>query len=792
MSSTNEPSPISTLSLDEKRQVIYASVLRFQPEAMELRQRALERVVLSGLLGSSEAEPFKIDKILRNLKKRPHAPELREELVRDMLYQLIQNEKVKRIDQKSSKSYFLTDKGADEVNRALEQAVDIFEPVIRRMLRDLEHMISYELGAAICRAFIMECFARFGRQIAHSVVGRLDKEDLARSSELDNAFKAAAGGRNLPVEVRESLYSRCVKFLRSSEPEDEQLKLRLTQGFFLAELLCIHSASFDPLSSQAFNKAVFYVDTNIILMGLMTTEKRSDLFEEMLRLALKLGIELRVTRATVNETRRVLANRRIELEKYVEKVPDGLTELAEDEFLSAYIEARARQPELTPAEFLAPFDQVTEILEQKWGIKLDDRDEDELLDGRKFEREAAIIQEEATTGLRPHPKPEQVLLHDLAHLAAVGDDRSKNPKTWFLTADGSLIRAASRLLPAQGTAAAAAAANSSNRAAASSSQSALPFCFALAGFLQSISPFTASPDEESSLAEIFSALVSEYLSIVDNIFDMREMNLLMEWHEDVMITPAEELIPALDYVKKKVLEGRQYTVKDLTKVALELKKFLSKSSEERQRALHIEAERRAEEIRREQHARAYAEEVSRLKDEENVELRNRIALLGTESEQQARDLDDLKETVTRERRIRENQENTQLREREKARSLRLRDRMIAGFVLGAGIWFFADGIVQFILAKGIDPIRWGHLVSVAIAGTGTLIFCLPALFYIRSTTWKAEAKAVTFTCIVLLAVFFSQLLDDQTLSRWASAIEIAVFISGITYLILTRKDNKGA
>lgn len=783
----NESSPAATLSLDEKRQVIYASILRFQPEAMELRQRALERVVLSGLLGSSEAEPFRIDKILRNLKKRPHAPELREEVVRETLYQLIRGEKVKRVEQKSSKAYFLTDKGANEVNRALEQAVDIFEPVIRRMLRDLEHIISYELGARICRSFIMECFARFGRQIAHSVVGRLDREDLARSSEIDTAFKAAAGGRNLSVEVRESLYSRCVKFLRSSEMEDEQLKLRLTQGFFLTELLCIHGVPFDPLSSQAFKGAVFYVDTNVIMMGLMTTDERSELFQEMLRLALKLGVELRVTRATVNETRRVLANRRIELEKYVEKMPDDLTELTQDTFLSAYLEARADQPELTPAQFFAPFDKLTELLEQQWKIILDDRDEDEILGDRKFEREAIIMQEEAT--LRPYPKADPVLRHDLAHLAVIGDERPKNPKTWFLTADGSLVRTASRLLSEKG-AAAAAAANSSSSASTASSQFALPFCFSLAGFLQSISPFTASSGEESSLADIFSALVSEYLSVSDNLFDMREMNLLMEWHEDVMITPSEELIPALDYVKKKVLEGREYTIGDLTKVALELKKFLSKSIEERQKALQIEAERRAEEIRREQHARADAEEASRLKGEENVELRNKIAQLSTESEQQGHELADLKETVTRERRLRENQENTQLREMEKARSLRLRDRMIAGFVLGAIVWFFSNVIVQFILAKGIDPARWGQLVSIAIAGIGTLIFCLPALFYIRSTAWKAEVKAIAYTCIVLSAVIFSQLLDDQTLTRWASAIEIAVFVSGVAYLILTRKDNK--
>jgi hypothetical protein len=117
--------------------------------------------------------------------------------------------------------------------------------------------------------------------------------------------------------------------------------------------------------------------------------------------------------------------------------------------------------------------------------------------------------------------------------------------------------------------------------------------------------------------------------------------------------------------------------------------------------------------------------------------------------------------------------------------------MIVGFLLGAGAWFFADTLIHFILAKGVDPTRWGQFVRATVAGIGTLAFCIPALFYIRSTSWKAEVKAVAYTCIVLLGAGFSRLLDDETLSRWASLIEVAVFVGGFIYLLLTRKENKG-
>jgi hypothetical protein len=625
-----ESSSNSILNLDEKRQVIYAALLRFNPEAMELRQRGLERVVLNGLLGSTEETTYKVDRIQKNLQKRPQAPELRDDLIRGTLRQLVTDGKARRFEHKSSKSYCITDKGAAEINHALEQAADIFEPVIRDMLKHTDALMSMEVAAPLCRAFIMECFARFGRLIARSVMGRLDPSDLAKSSEVDLAFQTAVSGKNLSLEMRESLYHRCVQFIRSSEPQDERLKLRLTQGFFLAELLCIEGTPFDPLSRQAFKGSVFYLDTNVIFIGLLATKRQADLFGEMLRLATRLGIELRVTRATINEARRVVANRRHDLENYLDKVPAELNELTHDDFLSTYNYLESLDPNLTPKQFFDRFERLADILQQEWKIQLDDRTEDEILGDSNFEKEAALIQEEAKA-TRPSAKSDQVLRHDLAQFAVIKEERKRNPKTWLLTADRSLIRAAARLLPTKTVLTAAAGAGGGVRAlfggGSASQETNMPYCFSLAGFLQSISPFTASAGEESSLADIFSSLVTDYLSLHENLFDMREMNLIMEWHEDVMITPPEQLVPALDYVKSKVLQGRQYSVADLPKVALELKKFLSKSVEERHQALETEAERRAAEIRREQQARADLEkELERekeLRSIDAVEQKNR-------------------------------------------------------------------------------------------------------------------------------------------------------------------------
>ena len=107
-----------------------------------------------------------------------------------------------------------------------------------------------------------------------------------------------------------------------------------------------------------------------------------------------------------------------------------------------------------------------------------------------------------------------------------------------------------------------------------------------------------------------------------------------------------------------------------TKVALELKKFLTKSIEERDKAFRKEAERRAEEIRQAQRARADAEENARLREEENLGLRSKIAELSTDSKTQAESITKLSEGLRQEKLSREHQETERAAEAARHRSQR--------------------------------------------------------------------------------------------------------------------------
>ncbi|MDX6499159.1 MAG: hypothetical protein QOG23_2419 [Blastocatellia bacterium] len=287
----------------------------------------------------------------------------------------------------------------------------------------------------------------------------------------------------------------------------------------------------------------------------------------------------------------------------------------------------------------------------------------------------------------------------------------------------------------------------------------MPYCFSLAGFLQSISPFTATAGEESSLADIFSGLVTDYLSLYENLFDMKEMNLLMEWHEDVMITPTEELVPALDYVKNRVLLGHQYSVADLPRVALELKKFLSKSVEERQRALEHEANRQAEEIRIEPQARIVVERD--LKRER--ELRKEDAADHVEQSRRAEDA---------------------------ASSKLWRERLAACLLISAAIWFFQDNLVASLVSRGVDAARWEHPLHIVTILLAASFLIVPAAFFVLSRPWRKESGAVVVSLTILVVIGASDLLTDETWSVWASKIEVAIFAGEIVYLLATRNRRE--
>jgi chromosome segregation ATPase len=93
------------------------------------------------------------------------------------------------------------------------------------------------------------------------------------------------------------------------------------------------------------------------------------------------------------------------------------------------------------------------------------------------------------------------------------------------------------------------------------------------------------------LADVFSSILSDQCGRTGDLYDVDELVVLAELHEDVLATRDEKLVQAIDLVKSRVLHGKPFRAEDAQRSALELRKLLASSAGERERAGIGERER---------------------------------------------------------------------------------------------------------------------------------------------------------------------------------------------------------
>lgn len=700
----------SPLSIDERRQLTFASLLRYAPEAVPLRDRILERMILSALLGSTSAMPYRIGRIQSALTLAPSCPLLRPEHLQAVLKGLIQSGKVQQTEVLKRHAYYLTEAASDEVASMVGSGEDMFRPVLMRMLEHSEHLLPRSVGESICRTFISECFALFGLQIAKTVTGRLTASDILKYADAKAAFAAAVNGHKLSPECLESLSSRCISFLSSTDPDDVRLKFHLSQGYFFAQLIGFCDTKYEILTESAFRGAVLFLDTNVAILGLLRNDRLASQFDELLAVAKRLGIELRITRATVNEIRRVIASRVQQAEKLFGVLPEEVIERSDDQFINAYIDALNVDRTLTPKAFFEPIELVSDSMETL-GISVVESEEDDLIRSRDFSREADVLQEAFNTA-RGFEKSQDILTHDLAHYALILDERATHALTWFLTRDRSLPVAAAKL----------------------KGDALFPFCYTLIGFLQTVSPFLISGKEEQGFAGIFSALIKEQILPREQLFNLRELTLLVEMHQDVISTPKEKLIAAIDYVKSAVLQGQAYRIENRAEVALGLRSYLASSSEEQ--IIELEKEHVRLDAVAKQEAQVAVEE-RRLRLMTESAMRSQVEQLTEYQEQtneQSVEISALKDKIASEDRA-----------KRRRTTIRAALFLLIGYLL---IWFRYS--VTISIEAVVPALKSYGLVPKIVLAVGWILVVADAAFYLRRAKWPDQGR-VGLMAVLLVA-----------------------------------------
>ena len=375
---------------EQKRLFLYASLMRYGAETVPLRERAIDRLVLSALLGSTSGRVFKNGAIQKILKDGLSGLTLRPEIINESLSRLESQGKVVHVTERLKDAFFLPEQETNSLGEVIKSAEDTLGPVLSRLLENTEVLINHEVAQTICKKFLCLCFSRFGAAIAKGVVGQ-SAEHLSRS-ELVEAFDVATHEFNLSPDASETLRSRCLGFFKSADPNDRNLIFHLTQSFYFAQIIGLEQGSFSPLAEQAFSGARFYLDTNVLFTGLFPGDKGAA-FSELLKAASTVGIQLTVSRATLNEACRVIADRTRDLPKIAAAIPSRLAERSSDEFVRQFYEQKGIRPDLSAEEFLADFENLPDIVRTRWGLQIVELTEKEMLRDRDLDEARSTLEQ---------------------------------------------------------------------------------------------------------------------------------------------------------------------------------------------------------------------------------------------------------------------------------------------------------------------------------------------------------------------------------------------------------------
>lgn len=558
------------VSIEEKQKSLYAALIRYSSDTQSLRERSIDHLVLIGLQDTSSSSAVRAGDLRVTIGRGVGTDGIRIEYVQESLERLMLKGYVLKIELHHKPCYYVSENGKCELSGLLEESQKIIMPCIDRMLNDFDSLVDRDLLVGVGKRFIINSFVEYGHSLAQCIIGGAQHTDISRAINAEKIFSKSVNGIKLNGDEREGLYARCCRFIKSQDKKDIEVKFLLTQAYYLAKVFEIDNRDFDPLAEDTFKDAIIYLDSNVVFESIFDNNNNK-YFDELVTAANKLGIKLCLTQETINEMDRVLTSKTPALEKIFNVIPELLYKNTNDHIVQGYIAFLENNPSESPEQFIQSIGDIRTELERKGVIYTEmniaqDFDSSEL---SELSDVVSLIARET----RGYIKSEQVARHDAAHMILVKKNRAAGKKSWFLTKDRTLTDSRLKLGLKR------------------------PLIFSLSSLIQCISPF-AQGAQSDSLFNLFEKVLEDDASLrgVKGLFELSELQIISEYHQDILSTEPEQLTLAFDFVKSSLLNGQEITGKNQHKVSLEIKKFLICSSDEQKIAMQQEIVRKTNEV----------------------------------------------------------------------------------------------------------------------------------------------------------------------------------------------------
>jgi len=430
------------VGITEKRQILADFRLRFAPEVQQTRENLIDSYIQRILVSSEETKGMTAKDIQDSL----HDIFMTNVGIQEILSSLtrsIQEEKVKPLERvergikekgPKNKAYTLNVKTKEELEKVAIDATERFTKVCERLFR--EAGAGWSAYSEPFFKFLCLVFSRLAGDNYRMVRNELPSHELASTHAYTSALKAVRSDlKNLDTDLFDK---SAEKFFRHTDPDYALIKWNMAQNYYVLRMIGLGNR-LSMLTEEAFEKAEFYMDTNVVISALDPHETYHKAFISLCKVCNKKGIKVKVFRETIDELERVIVSSRENLFKVIEQIPEETKYKISSNFYEIYIEKTSGGEEVDMDQIFHTFESADEKLRDNFNISLE---EDEWFNQV---RSSESIQEYANTladrfkKMSTRRKGDLAAIHDALCLTRIEERRNSDGQNiWFITRDHTL------------------------------------------------------------------------------------------------------------------------------------------------------------------------------------------------------------------------------------------------------------------------------------------------------------------------------------------------------------------
>lgn len=533
--------------IKRKRSILLTTKLRFSSDVQPKKENAIDKII-------EQILPFDKNKIgltpheIKNFIYSESGSYILDDEIKNSIARLIEREIiVSEKDRENNIFYKLSEEAYLEVEKIKQRAEDTFNSILRRLFKNAKE--GYKAYFDPFLEFLCIVFSSLGDEYVKILTGAFKKSDLLTGASFSLALKKIK--ENFPSIDRLLFKDAVITFFRDSDPDYDTVKWNMAQNYYVAKVL-----GMDPdgvlLSKEIFSKAVFYLDTNIIISALEPKDIYYESFLLFKDACKQLGIELKICQVSLDELDCLIKFQRGLLEKVVNQITDDLGKKIDSVFYQIYSEQKKSKETFDLDDVFINFNSPKDDLKDKFNVELED--DQWFYEAKKspkvlnFSKDLKIRYSEMKG---KYWKRDNAAIHDAILLFWLQELRRENNNIWLITLDSSLPGA----IPVTQ--------NENSRSLA----------ITLDLVLQWISPIVAQEGREVDFSETYGKMMRSRFLPQEKIFDLQDFLIFHQVGIDCKELPSEDVEKSIRYIKNELPTLDPSKPVDREKLGYELRKY---------------------------------------------------------------------------------------------------------------------------------------------------------------------------------------------------------------------------